>query len=56
MHAHRYHSVKKEYSSERAWKHLAGAQEMLAATLFMQDSMDTNRTDYYRYFDAAIMT
>ena len=44
-----YHSVKKDFNHDKAWKHFAGAQEMLGVSLFMQES----RVDC-RYFDVAI--
>lgn len=51
-----YHSAKKDFSNDKVWKHLAGAQEMQGVCLFMQDTMDSARTDYYRHFESAILT
>eukprot|EP00051_Salpingoeca_urceolata_P002448 m.50250 g.50250 ORF g.50250 m.50250 type:complete len:1293 (-) comp12141_c1_seq1:266-4144(-) len=48
-----YHSVKKDFNADKAWKHLAGTQEMLGLCLFMQDKRQNE--DNHR-FESAIMT
>lgn len=48
-----FHSVKKDFNNDRAWKSFAAAQEMLAVALYLSDSP---RNDYFRYFEGAIMT
>jgi hypothetical protein len=46
-----YNSVKKDFNHDKAWKHFAGAQEMLGITqIFIEDDRPVD----CRYFDVAI--
>lgn len=46
-----YNSVKKDFNHDKAWKHFAGAQEMLGISqIYMEDSRGVD----CRYFDVAI--
>jgi hypothetical protein len=53
-----YHNLKRDYSGDKAWKHLAGSQEMMGVSMFMQEPplAPGERDDYFRYFESAIVT
>ncbi|KAG8191463.1 hypothetical protein JTE90_020712 [Oedothorax gibbosus] len=49
-----YHNAKRDFSADQAWLHFAGASEMAALSVFMQNS---NAHEYpMRYIDSAITT
>eukprot|EP01135_Chromosphaera_perkinsii_P008690 Nk52_evm23s1444 gene=Nk52_evmTU23s1444 len=47
-----FQSVKRDYHNDRAYKYVAGAQEMSGLSLFMKDA--TNNSDADQYFESAI--
>ena len=48
--------MKKDFSSDKTFKHLAGAQEMLGVCMYMLEGPGKDGGDYYRYFESAIVT
>ncbi|XP_064466657.1 trafficking protein particle complex subunit 8-like isoform X2 [Ornithodoros turicata] len=50
---HAYHSAKRDFSSDSAWLHFAGAQEMAALAAFMA-GISVQRPFPMRYMDSAI--
>jgi hypothetical protein len=51
---HSYHSAKKDFEADQAWLHYAGAMEMAALSVFLQNGH--NRTIPFHYFDKALTT
>lgn len=49
-----YHSAKKDFESDQAWLHYAGATEMAALSVFLQNNL--NRNIPFHYFDKALTT
>ena len=47
-----FQSVKRDYHNDKAFKYVAGAQEMSGLSLFMKDA--TNNSDADQYFESAI--
>ncbi|XP_059351867.1 trafficking protein particle complex subunit 8-like isoform X1 [Daphnia carinata] len=51
---HSYHSAKKDFEADQAWLHYAGAMEMAALSVFLQNGQSRNVP--FHYFDKSLTT
>ncbi|KAI8641827.1 ER-golgi trafficking TRAPP I complex 85 kDa subunit-domain-containing protein [Parasitella parasitica] len=49
-----YDTVRRDYATEKAYKHHAGTQEMMGICLLMSSQPLTNKTDVDRHFELAV--
>ncbi|CAG8459139.1 6976_t:CDS:10 [Ambispora leptoticha] len=49
-----YDTIKKDFSADKAWKHYAGAQEMIGLCLLMSTSLIGSKTDVDHYFEQSV--
>ncbi|EGD73790.1 hypothetical protein PTSG_05483 [Salpingoeca rosetta] len=51
-----YRHLRKDFNNDRSWKHLAGANEMLAACMLLDPRLDQGRYESRQLFESAMAT